>query len=122
MNNTEATIIDSPNGKPLGQISLDGKPIQADELLSASGSIQGFTISSGTDHIWEAWFNQQAVTLRIGNIQQKAKIITYPTDGEIQGHLDWIMGTRERCAEEAPSRPRIRARKGIALLHALLGT
>ena len=121
MNTTEATIIDSLSGKPLGQISLQGRAIQADELLSASGSMQGFTISSGADPLWEAWYNQDAIILRMGNIQQKAKIITYPTDGETQGHLDWIKGTRERYIEEEQSQPRIHARKGLALLQALLG-
>jgi hypothetical protein len=121
MDNTEALIVDSLSGKNLGQISLLGKPIQADELLSASGSIQSFTISSGSDYLWQAWFNQESVLLRVGNIQQKAKIITYPTDGEVQGHLDWIHGTRERYVKESQFRPSVQVRKGLALLQALLG-
>ena len=121
MNITEATIIDSLNGKPLGQISLQGKPVRADELLSSSGNVQGYTISSGMEHLWDAWFDQKAITLRIGDIQQKAKIITYPTDGETDGYLDWIKGTRERFVEDRRFRPVFQARKGLALLQALLG-
>lgn len=120
MNNSEAIIIDSLSGKPVGRITLLGKPIQTDELLSTSGSVQGFTISSGWEHLWEAWFNQEAVLLRIENIQQKAKIITYPTDGELKGHLDWINGTRERFVEESRFQPGVQVRKGLALIQALL--
>ena len=120
MNNTEATIIDHSSGKHLGPISLHGKPVQADELLSTSGSMQRFTIFSGSEYLWEAWFNQEAVLLRMGKIQQKAKIITYPTDGEIEGYLDWINGTRERFVEESRFRPGVQVRKGLAMLQTLL--
>jgi hypothetical protein len=122
LNEIKATIIDSLSGKSLAEISLLEMPIRADELLSSSGSLRRFTILSGTNHLWEAWYNQRTVLLRTGNVQQMANIVTYPTDGETQGHLDLIKGTRERYIEEEKSRPGIQIRRGLAMLQTLIGT
>jgi hypothetical protein len=123
-NKIQATLLDPQTAKPLAQISLDGEPIRANELISASGSLQGFTILSGNGELHEVWFDQQPVLLRTGNIQQLVKIATYPTDGENQGHLEIIPGTKEFCREEEErqSQPKHQIQRALALFQTLLGT
>jgi len=118
----QASLLNPKSGKLLAQIALESAPIRADQLISASGSLQGFSILSGKDELQAAWFNQEDVLLRTGNLQQRVKIITYPSDGENQGHLDLIPGTKEYCQVEEPSQPRTTTRRGLAMIQAILGS
>ena len=122
MSEREAKIFDPKTGEQLANVALIGKLIRADELISESGSLQGFKILSGSEDLQDAWFNQKSVLMRRGNIQQLVKIATYPTEGEDQGYLDFVPGTREFCEVEEKSNIKTRARRGLAVIQALLGS
>lgn len=125
MNSAPATLLDPDSGQPLAQITLDGEPIEAIELLSSNGSLQAFTIQTGHDVLEDAWFKQQAVLLRTGYSQQQIKIVTYPSDGEDQGYLEFIEGTREKYHEnkhiESTQQARKKSNRGTAILQTLFG-
>ena len=120
----QAALLDRKTGKLLAKISLAGEPIQTNGLMSDSGILQGFTILTSPRPLWDAWFNQKTVLLRTHNTQQLARIATYPTAGENQGHLDFIPGTKQRYVGMDRSRRRVKpksqARRWLVMLQALL--
>jgi hypothetical protein len=122
MSKNEATLLDSQTGKVLAEINLEGPPIHAEEVISDSGSIQGFFILSGYEGLMDIWFDQKAILLRQGNVQQLVKIATFPTEKENKGHLDFIPGTKEFCAVEEESPLKTRAKRGLAVIQTLLGS
>ena len=87
MNTSPATLHDPASGQRLAQITLVGSPFQAEPLLSENRELQGFAIHAGREHLRQPWLNQQILQLREGQTRQQIKIITFPTNGENQGHL-----------------------------------
>jgi len=115
-------IIDPQTNKQLGQISLIGKPVLASELMSVSGSLQGFVILDGMKNLRRIWINQDEVILRTEYMQSYIRITTYPADGETHGYLD-IVGEFEKIqATPSKSKTRISPQRGLAFLQSLLGT
>ncbi len=119
---SQATLHDIQSGALLAQISLVGTPIRADELISASGQLQGFAILSDLRLLQTAWLNQEILLLRVGSTQQQVKIMTFPPDGENQGHLDIIPGTQEYYQGAAQSQRTTRIRQRLAILQAILSS
>jgi hypothetical protein len=120
---SQATLLEPKSGKTLAKITFTGAPIQVDTLMSASGSLQGFTILSSPGPLWDAWFHQKAVLLRNGKTQQLIKIVTYPTSGNNEGYLDFIPGTMRYFVKEQPqsrTKPKLQSRRWLALLQTLL--
>ena len=120
---SQATLLDPQSGRPLAKITFTEAPIQVDTLMSASGSLQGFTILSSPAPLWDAWFHQKAVLLRNGKTQQLIKIVTYPTSGNNEGYLDFIPGTMRYFVKEQPqsrTKPKLQSRRWLALLQTLL--
>jgi hypothetical protein len=118
--NTAASIHDLQSGQLLAQIKLEGSPIPVNELLSANGQLQGFTILSSSGGLREAWYNQRIILLRVGNSQRQIRIKTYPSDGEMQGFLDFIPGTLTNC-QQANIKSQTRSRRGLALIQTIFG-
>ena len=118
----EATIIDPQTNKNLGEIVLIGNLIKADLLISESGRLQGFKILSGMGELQTAWFENQKLLVRSGNIQQLVKIATFPTEEENSGYFDLIPGTKEFLEKEAKFNLSARAKRRLAIIQTLLGS
>jgi hypothetical protein len=118
----EATIIDPQTGKSLAEIVLIGDLIKANRLISQSGHLQGFKILSGRGELQEAWFDNQKLLVRSGDIQQLVKVATFPTEGENPGYFDLIPGTKEFLKQEAKSGLNTRAKRRLAIIQTLLGS
>ena len=56
MSEKKATLLDLQTGKLLAEIVLDGDPIRAEEVISDTRSIQGFSILSGYENLMDIWF------------------------------------------------------------------
>lgn len=123
LNASQIIIINPQTGGLISQISLDEEQFQANNVISTSGSLQGFTILSGIDELRNAWFNKKTVLLRTDKVQQHVKIATFPTLGENHGYLETIPETRINFDnEEELTKPRFQIRRGFALLQTLIST
>jgi hypothetical protein len=118
----EATILNPQTGKSLAEIVLIGDLIKADRLISESGRLQGFKILSGQGELQEAWFDNEKLLVRSGDIQQLVKIATFPTEGENPGYFDLIPGTKEFLEKEAKLGLSPRAKRRLAIIQTLLGS
>ena len=118
-----ATLLNPQTGKLLAQISLDEQHILVNEVISSSGSLQGFTILSGKGQLHESWFDQKTMLLRTRNVLKLVKIATFPIDGEKHGHLEIIQGNiKDHFLEAGQHQPNHLIRRGLALLQTLTGT
>lgn len=118
-----ATLLNPQTGKLLAQISLDEQHIQVNEVISSSGSLQGFTILSGKGKLHETWFDQKTMLLRTRNMYRLVKIATFPIDGEKHGHLEIIQGNiKDHLPSGRQHQPSHPIRRGFALLQTLIGT
>ena len=99
-----AIILHPDSEKVLGRISLVGDPIPASEWIRTNGPLQGFAIIDGRDQLEQAWVNQDDVLLRTDYGQCSIKIVTYPTEGEDQGYLDFTSEI-ETFPNMPPERP-----------------
>lgn len=113
-----AIIVDPQTNKIFGGLQLTGELMPDSEWLSASGELHSFEILGDRLDLWDVWIHQKEVLLRNGTGQRLVKIMTYPTEGEKQGYLDYV-GVFERFpAESKPQRSTLR---GLAFLQSLLG-
>lgn len=110
-NGIPATIVSLKTGKTLGQISLVGKPIPGDELLSTSGSLLRFQLLADRGKIWKAWLDQQNVLMLTEYGQHIVRIVTFPAEGDNQGHLDCIRKMDEGSGESVHPKPKSRSLK-----------
>ena len=86
---SNAIIVNPATEKILGQVSLVGDPVPATEWISTNGALQSFEIVDGMEQLKGIWTQQEAVLLRTTHGQRFIKIVTYPSDGENQGYLDY---------------------------------
>ena len=69
----------------------------------------------------EAWFENEKLLVRSGDIQQLVKIATFPTEGENLGYFDLIPGTKEFLEETENSSFKPHTKRGLAFIQTLLG-
>jgi hypothetical protein len=117
----DAEILNPQTGKSQGKIVLIGELVKADRLISESGRLQGFRILSGGDNLRDAWFENEKLLVRSGNIQQLVKIATFATEEENLCYFDLIPGTKEFLEENARSGLTTRTKRGLAIIQTLLG-
>jgi hypothetical protein len=114
-----AIVIDIDTEEILGRISLVGDPVPATEWISANGPLQGFAIQDGRDHLWQVWANQEEVLLRTDTGEYSIRIVTYPTEGENQGYLDFTSELQAVPNLSSEGKTRILAQRGFAFLQSL---
>lgn len=122
LNQSTALVLDPQTEKQLGQICLVGKPVTATEWISPSGSLQRFVILEGMSNLRRVWYHQNEVLLQTYSGKRFIKIITYPTEGENQGYLDYTSEIEKYEVAPSKSRFRISTRRGLAFIQSLLGT
>ena len=89
INTLSVFLIDPQSKKQIGEISLSGDPVPATEWIDSNGPLQGFVILDGMDNLRNAWVYQEEILLCTDLGQQLIKIVTFPSDGEDSGFLDY---------------------------------
>jgi hypothetical protein len=113
-------IVDPQSENILGEIFLVGEPVSASEWIGSNGLLQRFEIIDGMDDLRMVWANQEEVLLQTNYGQRKIKIVTYPTEGETQGYLDYTSEIKPYNQTQSVSKPSIQ--RGLAFIQSLLGT
>jgi len=118
--NAVLLIVDPQSEDILGKIFLVGDPVSASEWIGSSGPLQRFEIVAGMDDLRMVWAHQEEVLLLTRLGQRKIKILTYPTEGETQGYLDFTSDIKPYNQTQSISKPSIR--RGLAFIQSILGT
>jgi hypothetical protein len=113
-------IMDPHLQEIIGEISLIGDPIPVGDWIGSNGPLQRFEILRGIDALREVWANQEEVLLLTKYGQRNVKIITYPTEGETQGNLDYVSELIPYRNPRPASKPLVQ--RSLAFLQSLLGT
>ena len=114
-----AIVINQETNKPIGRISLVGNPVPATKWFYSNGPLQGYVIIDGGEFLKDAWSYQNEVLLRTYIGQRTIKIVTYPTDGETQGYLDFTSELEESPKDQSERKTRILTKRGFAFLQSL---
>jgi hypothetical protein len=114
-----AIIFDPDTEEVLGRITLVADSMPATEWISTKGPLQGFAIKDGRDHLQQVWVNQDEVLLRTDYGQCFVRIITYPTEGEDQGYLDFTSELQALPSVPSERKTRILTQRGYAFLQSL---
>ena len=114
-----ANVIDPEKEKVIGQISLIADILPATEWISTNGPLQGFAIQDGRDRLREVWANQEEVLLRTDYKQCFIRIITYPTEGENEGYLDFTSELQALPNSPSEQKTKILEQRGFAFLQSL---
>ena len=114
-------VISPENNKIIGQLNLIGNPVQVSNLFTNKGSLQRFEIIDGHESLKEVWSYQTEVLLRIKKWQRAVRIITYPTDGENQGYLDFTSEVSEATSFSSAGKAQNLTKKGFSFLQSLFG-
>ncbi len=114
-----AIIINPTTEKILGQVSLVGDPVPATEWISTNGAIQSFVIVEGKENLKEIWAQQAVVLLRTTHGQRFIKIVTYPSEGENQGYLDYTSDFVISPKLMSERKTRLLTQRGFAFLQSL---
>ena len=117
-----AFVINPETNKSIGRISLVGNPVPATKWINASGPLQGFIIVDGRELIRDAWSYQHEVLLQTYIGQRTIKIVTYPTEGEDQGYLDFTSELEVSPKIQAERKNRLLSKRGFAFLQSLFST
>ena len=116
---SNAVIINPATEKILGQVSLVGDPVPVTEWISTNGALQSFVIIDGRDQLKGIWAQQEAVLLRTTHGQRFIKIITYPSDGENQGYLDYTSDFVLSPKLTSERKTRLLTHRGFAFIQSL---
>lgn len=117
--NAHLLVVEPQSKNPLGEILLVGDPIPVSDWLGSNGPLQRFEIISGRHTLRKVWADQDEVLLLTKFGQRNIRITTFPTEGEMQGHLDYT-------SELVPYRnlrtsPNPFIKRGLAFIQSLLG-
>jgi hypothetical protein len=77
-------------------------------------------VIEGIDELRQVWHYQEEVLLLTKIGQRKIKIITYPTEGETQGYLDYVSELKPHNAPQSSLKPIVQ--RGLAYIQSLLRT
>ena len=116
---SNAIIVNPATEKILGQVSLVDDPVPATEWISTNGALQGFKIVDGMEQLKGIWAQQEVVLLRTTHGQRFIKIITYPSDGENQGYLDYTSDFVLSPKLTSERKSRLLTQRGFAFLQSL---
>ena len=114
-----AILVDPDTEKLLGRISFVGNPVPATEWILTNGPLQGFEIIDGRDQLQKVWAYQKEVLLRTSYGRCFVRLVTYPTEDENQGYLDYTSDFE--ILPETQSEPMLNwlRQRGIALLQSI---
>ena len=115
-------VIDPETGKLLGRIFLIGDLVPTSEWFGSSGHLQNFNIVEGERRLRQAWENQEEVLLRTDYGQRFIKFVTYPTEGENQGYLDYTSELEPAPKSSSGQKNRLLTQRSIAFLQSLFST
>ena len=117
---SEAIIIDPESKEKLGKISLVGEPVPISDWIDSKGPLQRFVIVEGVSDLRDTWYRQEEALLLTKLGQRYIRIVTYPTDGETEGYLDFT--SEIKPYETVPAKSKLTVQRGLAYLQSLLGT
>jgi len=117
-----AVILNPETEEVIGMISLVGDPVPPTEWINASGPLQGFVIIDGREELKESWTYQEEVLLRNNRWQRSIKLITYPTEGEDQGFLDFTSDYVASPKLSPEVKTKLLTQRGFAFLQSIFGT
>ena len=116
---SNAVIINPATEKVLGQVCLVGDTVPATEWISTNGALQSFVIVDGREQLKGIWAQQKVVLLRTTHGQRFIKIITYPSDGENQGYLDYASDIVLSPKLTSERKSRLLTKRGFEFLQSL---
>lgn len=114
-----AIVTNQETDKLIGRISLVGNPVPATKWINANGPLQGFVIIDGREFLKDAWSHQTEILLSTYIGQRTIKIVTYPTEGEDQGYLDFTSDLEVFPTNQSEGKTRISTKRGFAFLQSL---
>ena len=115
-----AIVIDPEAKEHLGTILLVGDPVPTSKLIGGNGPLQGFVLIDGREHLRQVWAHQEEVLLLTKYGQRYIKIITYPTEGENQGYLDFTSELEILPKSPSVQKNRMLTQRGFAFLQSLI--
>lgn len=112
-------IVDPEMEKPLGRISLVGGTLPSTEWIRGNGPLQSFEVVDGWDRLRNVWISQKEVILRTDYVHRRIRIVTYPTEGENQGYLDFTSDFVISPKPSAERKARLLFQRGFSYLQSL---
>ena len=119
LQNNTANILNPKTNKQIGQIVLIGDQVPATEWINAQGPLQSFVVLEGREHLKTVWMSQAEVLLQVNGNQGLVKIVTYPSEGEDQGFLNFTSEFSKAPDNPSARKSRLLTQRGFSFIQSL---